>query len=110
MNWSFLELLPGLTAVSAVWRRHLGDNFEAFKLLCLQPASRPALSYPCALPTSCSYRIEPAVCVHHPPPLTPQLFTRLCKRDPPRCPPIQVTLADITPLELNWTKLSRAIS
>jgi hypothetical protein len=33
----------------------------------------------------------------------------VCERDPPTCERIQLTRADITPLELNWQKLARAI-
>jgi hypothetical protein len=33
----------------------------------------------------------------------------VCEREPPACERIQLTRADITPLELNWQKLARAI-
>jgi len=107
MNWSILEDLPGLTAFPATWRRHLADDFEAFTFLCLQPGGHRAISLPCPMPTSCCYRVSPA---SNQPPAAHQLFLGICQRDPPRCPPIELTLADITPLELNWTKLARAIS
>jgi len=117
MNWSFLESLPGLTAVPAIWRKHLAGDFEAFKFLCLQLGDEPALSLPCSLGTSCSYHIIPVA--EQSSGLRHQLFHGLCQRStqhpesgtwPPTCPPIQLTLADITPLELSWTRLARSIS
>src|SRR4051812_1765434 len=141
--WHFLEDLPGLMALPTVWRRHLAHDFEPFSLLCLQPGPKPALSFPCPLPTSCAYRIVSVV-----PPLPSDgrgikgegsfspsssssfsssipgdqhessnplshkssAFAGFCRQTPPRCEPISLTLPDITPSELNWTKLSRSIS
>src|SRR5437588_3752854 len=116
--WHFLEDLPGLSALPTVWRRHLAHDFEPFNLLCLQPGSKPALSFPCPLPTSCAYRIVSAESSsssssfsssiqgdqhYQPSTIDHQLFSGECRQTPPRCEPISLALADITPLELNWT-------
>jgi len=119
MEWSALERISGLIALPTLWKKRAGNDFEAFRILCLEPATFPALSYPCPLESSCAYRIRRnpgAVAVSVPThsltdplshPLAP--FTGTCETNPPRCPLIDLSLADITPLQLNWPKLGRAI-
>src|SRR5206468_752763 len=111
--WRFFEELPGLTAVPLVWWRGMQEDFEQFKILCLQPGPNPAQSFPCPLRTSCAYRIlpnpasiiEPSTTPTNPPSTNPLIqapFTGHCQRAPPVCPQRQLTANDITPLQLNW--------
>ena len=47
--WQTLEAIPGLIALPAIWQRRLGDDFPAFKSLCLQIRAMLAIHFPCAL-------------------------------------------------------------
>src|SRR5437016_756977 len=55
--WRSLEELPDLVAFPCTWRLRLGQDYEAFKILCLQDSAIRPISYPCPLETSCAYRI-----------------------------------------------------
>src|SRR5712692_10057277 len=46
-QWAGLERIRGLSAVPAVWRRHLGEEFEGFKRAFLLPRAEAAKSFPC---------------------------------------------------------------
>ena len=98
--WRCLEELPGLTAVPAVWRGRMTTDFESFRLLCLQPGPEPAPAYPCPLRDSCYYDLIAQD-------VGP--FLAICQDNPVVCPNTTFSLQEITPLELNWQKLGRAI-
>src|SRR5438552_2018110 len=94
--WRSLEAIPRLVAFPCTWRLHLGQDYEEFKMLCLQESALRPISYPCPLPTSCAYRIlnrpDGSICGN-------------CLHHPIMCEQIELTPADVTPLELNWHKL-----
>src|SRR6267154_1305908 len=95
---SALEQILGQNAIPAVWQRRTGDDFERFKLLCLQPAPMLVQSVPCVI--GCSFRVD-----HQ----ADKSIIGICKRKPPLCRDIVLTEADIIPLQLSWSRLGRAI-
>jgi len=99
--WSALESITGLVALPAVWRRRLSPDYETFKTLCLQTSSLVARSSPCTLAPACAHRL-----IANP----DGSAAGICRADPPVCPQITFTPEEITPLELSWSKLGRAIA
>src|SRR6266704_5805306 len=69
--WHSLERVPGQIALPVTWHRLLGDDFAAFRMLCLQASTELPRSYPCPLRRSCAQAITPRP---HAPPL-PSLGT-----------------------------------
>lgn len=105
--WPALETIPGLIALPISWRNKIGEHFENFSALCLRPSQWLPRSYPCPRDPGCAFRILP---VAHASQITCQdSFIGICERCPPECPNLTLTRADITPLELNWEKLARAL-
>jgi hypothetical protein len=115
MPWPALELIHGLSAVPAIWRRHLGEHFDPFKRAFLIPRSAPARHFPCSR-CGCAHEIiiqsdEPA---RNGSPLPIGLgeglgVRAICTCDPWNCPDLLLTPADIQILELNWPRLARAL-
>jgi hypothetical protein len=99
--WSALEEIPGLVAVQADWRKHTGDHLQALWSLCLQATDWLAESFPCPRQCGCAHE----VIMRH----DRTSAVAACKCEPPTCPDIPVTIRDITPLELSWTRLGRAL-
>jgi hypothetical protein len=95
----------------------LGEDYEAFKILCLQESALRPTTYPCSLPTSCAYRIVPsAPSTLDPAPSTLNTqhstfpsFTGVCLHYPVMCEQIELMPADVIPLEVNWQRLGRAL-
>src|SRR6266478_4674787 len=103
--WRSLEAIPGFSAVPVVWRRYLGDEFEIFRAAFLQKKAVTVSSFPCPQNCGCAHSIiGDAASASH------SAFTAVCCCEPPRCHGLTLTVADITPLRLNWAKLGRAIS
>jgi hypothetical protein len=98
--WSCLETLPGLIALPRVWRARLGEMFERMKGLILQDSPNPAQLLPC--PRGCGLAHE-IVC------RPDGSLVATCHGDPERPHEIPLTPADITPLEVSWPKLGRAL-
>jgi hypothetical protein len=98
--WRAFEELPGLTALPVAWERWMGDEFELFKQLCLQPDTRRPRLYPCPLHSGCAYAIRPQ---------TDGSFYGDCQREPPRCPQTTFNQNDLLPLQLSWNRLGRAL-
>jgi hypothetical protein len=46
-SWHTFDGIRTLTAFPTTWRRGMGDDFSAFKSLCLQPSSYIAEHFPC---------------------------------------------------------------
>ena len=89
-----------MAAVPSVWQRRTGEQFEAFKALCLQEWTSPIYHFACPL-CYCCHRVR-----HR----SDGTFVGICRCEPAGyCADIPLTLADITPLEVNWSRLSRAI-
>jgi hypothetical protein len=132
--WQFLERIPGLIAVPAAWSSEIGEKFTAFNTLCLQPDDWQVQSYPCPRECGCWHRVilrhdflaasRAAHLTPAPAPTTDQSKTTLdfgprtldsaaavavCRCDPPKCPDLSLTLAEITPLKLSWTRLGREL-
>jgi hypothetical protein len=94
--------MPGLSAVAVDWQSFTGSQFEPFRALCLHHVEGTVKSYTC--PRGCG-------CVHeviHRHDHTAAIGVCRCK--PPECPDIPLSIADITALELTWTRLSRALA
>jgi len=138
MNWKILESVRGLIAVPSSWRKWMREDFEAFNILCLQPAPYIVRSFPCPIECGCWHE----VIQNHDGPDSPHAgalgapassrlpgqnhggphahyddkvatgqrsITARCRCDPPTCPDLTLTLADITSVQLNRPKLGRAI-
>src|SRR6267142_4672979 len=99
--WQCLEEIPGLIALPAAWRDLTSENFAPFQALCLQTSARLATYIPCPLACGCDHfvirRHDGAGAI------------AVCCCNPDTCPDIPLTLADITALEVSWTKLGRAL-
>ena len=74
--WLSLEEIPYLTAVLPVWRDYTGDDFPAFRFLCLDAVREIAQTFPCPLEPICFFR----VCQQ-----PPGIITGICEADPPIC-------------------------
>jgi hypothetical protein len=98
--WSCLETLPGLIALPRVWRARLEEMFERVKALILQANATPAQLLPC--PPGCGLAHE-IVC------RPDGSLVATCCGDPNRPEEIVLTPADITPLEVSWSKLGRVL-
>jgi hypothetical protein len=94
--------MPGFTAVTVDWKELTGEQFEPFRALCLQPADWFVKSYTCPRHCGCSHR----VILRH----DRTSAAAECRCDPPHCSDITLSLADITPLELSWTRLALALA
>src|SRR5579859_6562583 len=91
--WDALESIRRLLALPEVWQARLGPLFPAFKILCLQESARRALAVPCPNGCGCLH----AVVLRH----DRAGAVGICRCQPPRCPDFELTLAQITPLEVN---------
>jgi hypothetical protein len=100
--WRSLEIIPGLSASAAVWRRYWADDFDIFRAAFLQKKAVPGNSFPCPRNCGCMRFI-----VH--PPVSPVLSV-VCHCEPPHCDPVTLSPDEITPLCLNWPKLARALA
>ena len=98
--WFCLETLPGLIALPRVWRARPGEMFERVKALILQDNPNPAQLLPC--PRDCGLAHD-IVC------RPDGSLVATCCGDPNRPQEIPLTPADITPLEVSWSKLGRAL-
>jgi hypothetical protein len=96
-----MEFLPSLSAVPAVWKQELGNQFPAFNTLCLQPEDWQVISYPCPAECGCWHRV---VRRHD-----RSGAIGVCRCNPPNCPDLDLSITDITPLKVNRPKLARAI-
>ncbi len=102
--WRSLEAIPGFSALPSIWRRHLGDDFEIFRAAFLQKKATTVRSFPCPRNCGCAHCI-----IGEAAPASQSPITAICRCEPCLCAPLTLTLAEITPLHLNWAKLGRAI-
>lgn len=98
--WHALEEVPGLIATPDQWRTLLGPNLPQFQTLCLHPAEVLPLTRRCKL-CHCNHDII----LRH----DHTGAIAVCRCDPPTCPDIHLTMEQITPLQLNWQSLGRAL-
>jgi hypothetical protein len=100
--WLSLEAIPGQCAVLPVWRDFTGEDFEAFRTLCLDVSDRTTCLFPCPWAPICAFRIvRPAI------PGAPIIGH--CETRPPQCEDVIFSETDILPLQVNWKKLARAL-
>jgi hypothetical protein len=99
--WRCLEEIPGLIALPAVWRHWTSENFGPFQTLCLQVSSRLATHVSCPLNCGCNHFI-----IHR---HDGTGAIAVCRCESEACADFPVTLADITHLEVSWTRLGRAL-
>src|SRR5436309_2437099 len=95
--WASLESSTG--ALCAIWREHLGAQFDIFKAAFLQVQSEPAQSFPCRK-CGCAHD----VIIH-----SSNDIVAVCSCEPWNCDEIKLTPAEIQILDLNWSKLGRAL-
>lgn len=98
--WGALESIPGQKAVTALWRARLGEWFDDFKTVFLQPTNQLPHAYPCPLECGCWHEV-----VYH----GPEDITAVCRCDLCRCDPFTLTPADVRLWELRWAPLSRGL-
>jgi hypothetical protein len=96
-----LECTQGLSTVWFAWRENLGRFYEPFKDAFLKPdPGHPARFLPCPLYCGCWHEV-----IRRP----DGSLGAECRCDPGRCDTWTATIEDITPLELDWPKLARAL-
>jgi hypothetical protein len=99
--WLTLESISGLVAIEPVWRKMLGDQFAAFKTLCLQLSSWKVRYYPCPHGCGCEHVVIP----RH----DGTGALAVCRCVPGACPDIPLTTAEISPYEVNLLQLGQAL-
>jgi len=99
--WRALEEFPGLSTYPEIWQARMGPEFAAMAAVCLDPADWLATAYPCPQHCGCSHHVIP----RH----DGEGAVAVCRCDPPLCADIPLTRAQITPLEINFAKLGRAL-
>ena len=95
--WSALE--TSLDAIPSVWRERTGAQFDIIRRAFLQTRTEPAQIFPCRK-CGCSHDVT----IH-----APGDIVAVCRCDPWACDEIVLTAADIEILDLNWSKLARAL-
>ena len=99
--WRALEAFPGLSTYPEFWQSRLGRDFPAMATLCLDAADWLASAHPCPHDCGCSHHVIPRP--------DGEGAIAVCRCDPPVCADIHLTRAQITPLDLNFAKLGRAV-
>ncbi len=100
-RWFSLEKIPGLVAMAPTWQEAWGSQFTAFQRLCLQEAPSFATTFTCPKNCGCRHSV-----IHR---HDQTGAVAICRCNPPSCPDIVLTLADITPLQIDTPKLGRAL-
>jgi hypothetical protein len=98
--WHCLEDIPGPVALPSAWRAFTGERFDTFKALCLQERSKLPNFLPCHKEPGCAHAVIQR---------SDGAIEGFCKHDRPTCPPLQLSRAEIIPLELSWPRLARAL-
>src|SRR5437016_5714790 len=99
--WHCLEAIPGLVALPDIWIAWTDEDFEPFKTLCLQASARLATYIPCPRLCGCDHFIF----IHH----DRTGAIAVCRCTPDTCPDVALTIAEITPFQLSWSRLGRAL-
>jgi len=98
--WSCLETIPGQTAVTATWRKHLGTWFELFKTALLHAREERALSIPCPSDCGCHHEV-----VRH----EDGELVAICQCESWSCDDLPLTVEDLTLWTLSWSRLGRVL-
>ncbi len=101
MPWPSLHRIPGLAALVPQWEILAGPQFPALRKLCLQPANWTVPAFAC--PRDCGCRHY--VILRH----DRAGAVAACRCEPPACPDFELSMADITPLEVSKPALAAAI-
>jgi hypothetical protein len=100
--WRCLEDLRGLVHVPAGWRARLDGEFDAVRGAFLRARpSASARSYPCPHECGCSHEV-----VRH----DDGRIVGVCRCESWNCDDLPLREEDLVLLELNWSKLGRAIA
>src|SRR5579859_7009827 len=99
--WESFEALPEQEAVPLIWQKRMGDSYDAFRRLCLERSDWCVKSYPCPRKCGCWHR----VILRH----DNTGAVGACDCEPPTCPDLDLSLTDIIPLRLSWTRLGREL-
>ena len=92
--------MPGLSAVPSIWGSGLVDDSTSFRRAFLRNTARLVESYPCPSHCGCFHRV-----IRH----EDGSVLAVCQCDPCKCRNIDLTLADITALELNLPQFGAAL-
>src|SRR5262245_9045484 len=92
--WPSLERIRGLSAVPAIWRRHLGEDYAAFNRAFLLVRPEPAKSFPC---DQCGCAHEVITCTGSPLPigLGGSGVRAVCTCEPWNCADLILSAADV---------------
>ena len=99
--WRCLEDLRGLVAVPAGWRARLDGEFEAVHGAFLRGRPEAAASFPCPHECGCFHEV-----VRH----DGGRIVGVCRCESWNCDDIPLTEEDLVLLELNWSRLGRALA
>ncbi|HMJ91654.1 MAG TPA: hypothetical protein VK530_17665 [Candidatus Acidoferrum sp.] len=99
--WHCLEQLPGLVAVPATWRLGSGEQFDFVRPALLRAGNSTASSFPCPNGCGCAHRVVER---------DGGSFVAVCECESWNCEDIPLTRDDVALLELNWSKLGRAVT
>ena len=98
--WHVLETIEGQIALPSEWRTYLGEYFASFHDAFLDPTSHRAKTFPCARYPGYFRTLQ----FHE-----DGSATAPCHLLDERCPTLNLTDADVTLWELNWSKLGLAL-
>jgi hypothetical protein len=100
--WRCLEGLRGLVAVPAVWRARLDGEFDAVRgaFLKVRPDAT-AMSIPCPHECGCAHEV-----IRH----EDGSIVGVCRCESWSCDDIELKEEDLVLLELNWSRLGRAVA
>jgi hypothetical protein len=100
--WRCVESLPGLVAVPAWWRAGLDGEFEAVRDAFLRVRPGQSARYvPCPVQCGCSHEVVRQ---------DDGRIVGVCRCEEWNCDDIPLREEDVVLLELNWSRLGRAIA
>jgi len=99
--WRCLEDLRGLVAVRAGWRARLDGDFDAARGAFLRARPDAAAAFPCPNECGCFHEV-----VRH----DGGRIVGVCRCESWNCDDIPLTEEDLVLLELNWSRLGRALA
>jgi hypothetical protein len=100
--WSALEQVPGLSGVTADWKKLLGTEYEQV-LGFLRPNGKFASSYPCPCSVDCG-------CYHGVVEHAPDDIVAVCRCEPRRCKTIPIDKTDTVIYAIDRSALNAAIA
>lgn len=98
--WQCLEDVHDLVAVSVTWRNGLAGSFDIVRATFLRSRMGRAKYFPCPKECGCAHEV-----IEH----SDGALVAVCRCEPWNCEDIPLAQADVMLLQLNWSKLGRAI-